>query len=74
MNNRGLITKVYFPRLIVPMVPLLSGLVDFAVALGMLGILMVIYGVVPTAAVLTLPLFLLLALATAWRPACGCRP
>jgi lipopolysaccharide transport system permease protein len=64
VNNRNLITKVYFPRLLVPLAPLLCGLVDFAIAFVMLIALMLGYGVVPGWAVLTLPLFLLLALAT----------
>jgi lipopolysaccharide transport system permease protein len=62
--SRGLITKVYFPRLLVPMAPLLCGLLDFAVAFVLLLGMMVWYGIVPGLAILTLPLFLLLALAT----------
>jgi lipopolysaccharide transport system permease protein len=62
--NRGLITKVYFPRLIVPLAPLLCGLVDFAVSFVLLLAVMAYYGVVPGVALLALPLFLLLALAT----------
>jgi lipopolysaccharide transport system permease protein len=62
--NRGLITKVYFPRLLVPMAPLLCGLMDFAVSFVLLLVMMAYYGVVPGAAVLALPLFLLLALMT----------
>jgi lipopolysaccharide transport system permease protein len=61
--SRGLITKVYFPRLLVPMAPLLCGLLDFAISLGLLGVLMAWYRVPPGWAVLTLPLFVLLAVA-----------
>jgi lipopolysaccharide transport system permease protein len=60
--NRNLITKVYFPRLLVPLAPLLCGLVDFAISFVLLIALMLGFGVVPGWAVLTLPLFLLLAL------------
>jgi lipopolysaccharide transport system permease protein len=63
--NRGLITKVYFPRLIVPTAPLLCGLLDFAVSFVMLGLMMAFYGVVPGWQVVLLPLFVLFAAACA---------
>jgi lipopolysaccharide transport system permease protein len=63
--NERLITKVYFPRLVVPMAAVLGGLVDFAVAFVILLGMMFYYGITPGAAVFTLPLFLLLAVATA---------
>ncbi|MBM4135089.1 MAG: ABC transporter permease [Nitrospira sp.] len=63
--NERLITKVYFPRLVIPLSSLLAGLVDFAIAFLVLLGMMVYYGIAPTGAVVTLPLFLLLALATA---------
>jgi len=63
--NQHLITKVYFPRLIIPISAVLAGLVDFAIAFVVLLGMMFYYGIVPTAAALTLPLFLLLAMATA---------
>ena len=65
VGSAHLITKVYFPRLVIPISGVLSGLVDFAVAFLVLAGLMVYYGVVPTVAVVWLPAFLLLALATA---------
>lgn len=64
VSNRNLITKVYFPRLLVPLAPLLCGLLDFAIGFVMLIALMIGFGVVPGWPVLTLPFFLLLALAT----------
>jgi lipopolysaccharide transport system permease protein len=64
--NERLITKVYFPRLVIPLAPLLAGLVDFFVAFLVLLGMMAYYGIAPTLAVLTLPVFLLLALVTAW--------
>ncbi len=64
MNER-LITKVYFPRLVIPISAVLAGLVDFGIAFVVLLGMMLYYGIVPTAAVVTLPLFLFLAIATA---------
>ena len=64
VTNRNLITKVYFPRLLVPLAPLLCGLVDFAISFLLLLAMMAYFGIVPGLAVLTLPLFLLLALLT----------
>ena len=63
--SQGLITKVYFPRLIIPISAILPGLVDFAIAFVVFLGMMAYYGIAPTWAALTLPLFLLLALATA---------
>lgn len=65
VTNQALVTKVYFPRLIVPLSASLAGVVDFLISFGILGVLMAYYGIVPTAAVLLLPLFVLLAVATA---------
>jgi len=63
--NERLITKVYFPRLVVPISAVLAGLLDFLIAFIVLIGMMVYYHVRPTAAVWTLPLFLLLAVAAA---------
>jgi lipopolysaccharide transport system permease protein len=63
--SRNLITKVYFPRLTVPIAPVIAGLLDFGLAFLVLIGLMVFYGIVPTSALWTLPLFLLLAVITA---------
>ncbi len=65
VGSSHLISKVYFPRLIIPMSGVLAGLVDFAVTFGVLVVLMVFYRIPPTWAVLLLPLFVLLAMATA---------
>ena len=64
VGSANLIKKVYFPRLAIPIATVLSGLVDFAIAFGMLIGMMLWYGIVPTANALWLPLFLLLALVT----------
>ena len=65
VSNERLITKVYFPRLVIPISAILAGLVDFGIAFVVLLGMMLYYGIVPTAAIVTLPLFLLLAVATA---------
>ena len=62
--SANLIKKVYFPRLVVPISAVVSGGVDFALAFVVLLGMMLFYGIVPTAAVLWLPLLLLLALVT----------
>ncbi len=65
VENQRLITKVYFPRLALPISSVLSGLVDFGVSFLMFVAMMLYYGIRPTAAVLWLPVFLLLAVLTA---------
>jgi lipopolysaccharide transport system permease protein len=65
VDNQRLITKVYFPRLILPIAQALSGLVDFAIGFVVLAIFTLAYHIVPTVAALWLPVFLLLALFTA---------
>jgi len=65
VDNQRLITKVYFPRLILPISTTLSGLVDFAIGFVVLAIFTVAYGIKPTLAALWLPVLLLLALFTA---------
>jgi len=63
--NERLITRVYFPRLVIPIAGVLAGLVDFAIAFVVLIFLMLGYGITPTATIATLPLFVLLAIVTA---------
>ena len=63
--NQRLVTKVYFPRVIMPMAAVGVGLVDFCLSLGVLLGLMAFYRVVPSSAILTLPLWTLLAVTTA---------
>src|SRR5258707_3208753 len=64
VGSSNLITKVYFPRLIVPLASVFSGIVDFLLAFVVLLGMMLYYGLFPTLNVLWLPLFLLLALVT----------
>lgn len=65
VGSQNLISKVYFPRLIVPFSSVLAGLVDFVIAFVVLVGMMAFYGIRLTPAVLLLPLFLLLALTSA---------
>lgn len=64
VGNSALITKVYFPRLIVPLASAFSGVVDFLLAFAVLIAMMLYYGLWPTLNVLWLPLFVLLAMVT----------
>ncbi|MBU2609721.1 MAG: ABC transporter permease [Chloroflexi bacterium] len=65
VNSANLITKIYFPRLVIPISGVLSGLVDFAFAFVVLAGMMFYYGIAPTAEVVWLPAFFLLAMVTA---------
>ena len=64
VTNSTIMTKVYFPRLIMPLASIISPLVDFTVSFIILLAMMVYYGFAPTLNVVFLPLFILLALAT----------
>ena len=64
-SNQNMVTKIYFPRLVLPLASVLGGLVDFAIAFVILVVLMVYYRVTPTVSIWTLPLFLLLTIVTA---------
>ncbi|MBI4762231.1 MAG: ABC transporter permease [Chloroflexota bacterium] len=65
-SNQNMVTKIYFPRLVLPLASILSGLVDFVIAFVILIGLMIYYGVTPSLnAIWALPLFLLLTVLTA---------
>jgi lipopolysaccharide transport system permease protein len=63
--NANLITKIYFPRIIVPLASTLSGLLDFAISFVVLLIVMASYGVFPGLSILLLPVLILFAILTA---------
>jgi lipopolysaccharide transport system permease protein len=65
VENQRLVTKVYFPRLALPLSAVLSGLVDFGISFLMFIAMMVYYRMAPSWTLLMLPLFLLLAVLTA---------
>lgn len=63
VNNAGMISKVYFPRLIVPLSAMIVSFVDFLISAALLAAVMVWYGLAPDWRILTLPLFTALAFA-----------
>jgi homopolymeric O-antigen transport system permease protein len=65
VGNAQLISKIYFPRLLLPLSGILSPIVDFAISFVILVVMMIWFGALPSWGVLALPLFLLLALLTA---------
>jgi lipopolysaccharide transport system permease protein len=65
VGSASLITKVYFPRLVIPISSVFSNVVDFLLAFVVLLGMMMFYGIAPTANVVWLPLLLALALVTA---------
>ncbi len=64
--NERLISKVYFPRLLVPLAAVVGGLADFGVAFLLLLGVMAFYGLAPGIAIVALPLLVLFAIATAF--------
>jgi lipopolysaccharide transport system permease protein len=65
VSSSHIITKIYFPRIILPLATILAGIVDFFIAFIVLIGMMIFYQITPTSNIWTLPLFLLLALVTA---------
>ena len=65
IGSQNLLTKVYFPRLVIPLASVIPAMVDFAVAFVVLLGMMLFYRIVPTWNIVWLPFFLLLALVTA---------
>jgi lipopolysaccharide transport system permease protein len=59
VGSERLITKVYFPRIMIPLAAVAAGLLDFAVACGMLAVLMLYYGIAPQVGILLAPLLVL---------------
>lgn len=66
VTNASIMTKVYFPRLIMPLSSIISPIVDFAVSFIILIAMMAYYGFIPTINIIFLPVFIILALATAF--------
>lgn len=66
IGNTNLITKVYFPRMILPASSVITSFVDFAISFGLMGIMMVIYQYLPSWQIVFLPFFLLLAFAASF--------
>ncbi len=68
VGNANLISKIYFPRLILPASAVVVAFVDFAISLLILGCLMLWYGMMPTWRLLTLPIFIALGFLSAMGP------
>jgi lipopolysaccharide transport system permease protein len=68
VTNANLITKVYFPRIILPASSVIVALVDFGITLGLLALVMAFYGYLPPPQILLLPVFVLFALVAAMGP------
>ena len=64
IQGARLVSKVYFPRIFIPLAPVAAALVDFVIALSIVGILMAWYGVAPTANVLFLPVLIAIMVLT----------
>jgi lipopolysaccharide transport system permease protein len=65
VGSANLITKVYFPRLIIPVSSILSGFIDFAIAFAVFILMALYYGIYPTISIILLPFLLLLGFTTA---------
>lgn len=68
IENASMVSKVYFPRLIIPMSSVFVNLVDFIISFCVLILLMFLYGYVPSVRIFALPLFLALAITSALGP------
>jgi lipopolysaccharide transport system permease protein len=69
IGNAGLISKVYFPRLILPISAVIVGCVEFLISFVMLIVLMILYGCFPGWRIVTLPFFTVIAFLAALGPA-----
>ena len=65
ITGSGIFTKVYFPRLVLPIVPCLASLVDFTIAMTITFILLLVYGLTPTIWILFLPVLIFIMFLTA---------
>ncbi|MFC1495567.1 ABC transporter permease [Thermodesulfobacteriota bacterium] len=64
ITNMNMLTKIYFPRLVIPMAPILVGLVDFAISFIILILMMIWYGIIPTLNMIFLPILILIMILT----------
>lgn len=69
IQNQNLVSKVYFPRIIVPAASAVVALVDFSITFSLLLLMMIVYGFYPDWRILLLPLLIVFAVATALGPA-----
>lgn len=66
VSNSGMISKVYFPRLVVPVSSVITSFVDFLISAVIMVLIMLYYGYMPGSSIVVLPLFVVLAFATAF--------
>jgi lipopolysaccharide transport system permease protein len=66
VSNSGMITKVYFPRLVIPVSSVITSFMDFIISAVLMAIIMLYYGYAPGASIVALPIFVILAFATAF--------
>ncbi|MEI6673583.1 MAG: ABC transporter permease [Verrucomicrobiota bacterium] len=66
VNNAGMISKVYFPRMVVPVSSVITSFVDFLISAVLMVLIMIYYGYSPGPSVTLLPIFVILAFATAF--------
>jgi lipopolysaccharide transport system permease protein len=66
VSNSGMISKVYFPRLVIPVSSVITSFVDFLISAVLMALMMVYYGYLPGPTIALLPTFVLLAFATAF--------
>lgn len=69
VNNSSLISKVYFPRMIVPAATVVVAFIDFLVSFGLLGLMMLWYQWIPSWQIVFLPFFIILAIVSSLGPA-----
>jgi homopolymeric O-antigen transport system permease protein len=63
VNNTALVAKIYFPRIFMPAGAIAAGLIDLGISLAILFVIVLVWGFVPPAAILVLPLLVLIMLA-----------
>jgi lipopolysaccharide transport system permease protein len=68
VEQQQLLTKIYFPRLLLPLAAIIAGLVDLAIAFALLLLVLAWYGIEPSFRLLAVPAFAVLAMATAFAP------
>ena len=68
IGNANLVSKIYFPRLVIPCAAVVTSLVDFLITFGLMATLMLWYGAAPSWQIVTLPFFMLMAFGLALGP------
>lgn len=64
ISSANIISKVYFPRVLIPLSPVASGLIDFTIALSIVALMMVFYGILPTVNLIFIPLLIIIMMLT----------